>query len=91
MILEAALRASLGHPEPFNVQYIEIGNEVCLLVLHSGSALIATRGLPFECARFVRELSLGSVRECNPCRVPAHQNHVDGPVRGPVGPRAQVR
>lgn len=23
----AALRASLGHPEPFHLQYVEIGNE----------------------------------------------------------------
>ena len=28
----AALRASLGHPEPFTLRYVEIGNEVESLV-----------------------------------------------------------
>ncbi|PCH45069.1 glycoside hydrolase family 51 protein [Wolfiporia cocos MD-104 SS10] len=32
-LLEAALRASLGHPEPFTLNYVEIGNEV--VVLHA--------------------------------------------------------
>ena len=34
----AALRASLGHPEPFYLKYVEIGNEVGHNIVNCSSA-----------------------------------------------------